>query len=94
MEYSKTSEVLQAEHNADPNDRASMEAEVSTQEALREHSRRAAGEIPPPTKDGMCVDGCGDPVEPARLAIGLGRCLCCAQDREALTLHRRRTRGF
>lgn len=84
----------EAQHAADPVDRAGAEVEANDREALRNHQLAvaASGDLPEPKGDGMCSDDCGEPVEPARLALGLGRCLSCAEEHERLRL--RRLRGF
>jgi RNA polymerase-binding transcription factor DksA len=80
------------ENMPDPIDRASAEADAANEEALREHAKRAAGDMPKPTESGECID-CAEPVEPQRLAIGLGRCLQCQKDYEAART-RRSVRGY
>jgi RNA polymerase-binding transcription factor DksA len=76
---------------SDPIDRASLEESIHTEEARRAVQRRSLAEMPPPAADGLCVDDCGEAVEPGRLRLGLGRCLGCARDREQRETHRRRT---
>jgi hypothetical protein len=79
----------------DPLDRASAEADAANQEAIRNHQLRvaASGDLPAPAEGGNCVEpDCMMPVEPARLALGLGRCLDCANAHERARL--RRVRGY
>jgi RNA polymerase-binding transcription factor DksA len=81
--------------SADPTDRAGAEVEAANDEARRQHTARvaASGDLPAPLETGLCVEAaCGEPVEPARLALGLGRCLACAEEHDRLRM--RRLRGY
>jgi hypothetical protein len=83
------------QHAADPVDRAGAEVEAGVREAREAHQRnvKASGDMPEPLPDGTCANEmCGEQVEPGRVALGLGLCLGCAQERERLRL--RRLRGF
>jgi len=77
----------------DPIDRAALEQDAALEEALSMQRRRSTADMPSPAEDGLCVDDCGEEVEPGRIALGLGRCLACARDREQRELQRRRTRA-
>jgi RNA polymerase-binding transcription factor DksA len=68
------------EQMSDPLDRAAAEEDATNQEALRRARLKSAG-MPQAQPDGLCVD-CGEPVEPGRLSVNLGRCLSCQQDNE------------
>jgi RNA polymerase-binding transcription factor DksA len=84
---------LEGQHAADPVDRAGAEVEANDREALRAHRAAvaASGALPEPTGTGLCVEeACGEPVEPARLALGLGRCLACAEEHERRRLRAKR----
>jgi hypothetical protein len=69
-----------AEPFPDPTDRAAHETAVHAEDALgrqrREDERRRAQFAPRP--DGECACGCGNDVDPRRLALGYGLALECA----------------
>jgi len=71
-----------ATHHPDPADRASAEEALHNEDALAEHRRRAAAQKVPPREDGECACGCGEEVDPRRLALGYGLTLHCAERRE------------
>ncbi len=81
-------EDLEAQHCTDPIDRASSESDFAVREARLAQERQAAAEMPRPLvgEDGLptgdCLD-CGDPVEPERIKLELGRCYSCACAKEA-----------
>lgn len=71
--------------STDPIDRASAEADMANQEALRNHRLAAAasGVLPTPNESGICSNqDCDEEVEPGRKALGLGRCLACAKEHD------------
>ena len=74
----------EAEHHPDPIDRASAETAIHVQDAidaqrLRNQAARARWA---PREDGACACGCGEDVDPRRLALGYGLTLECAQAME------------
>ena len=91
---------MHAEPTADVLEKATSEADFSVREARRRQELQAAAEMPKPLKDAHgnatdeCVSGCGEQVEPARLALGLGRCCACAHELEARSSHAKRTRAY
>lgn len=70
----------EAQRYADPSDRASAEEEMRTADLVGAVVRRGRG--PAPRGDGLCACGCGNDVEPRRLALGYGLALECAEARE------------
>lgn len=73
-------EVQPAEHHPDPVDRASAEA-LAHDEAAVDAARRAAAARNArwaPREDGECACGCGNEVDPRRLALGYGLTIECA----------------
>ncbi|UQM93954.1 hypothetical protein vBSmQDWS359_45 [Stenotrophomonas phage vB_Sm_QDWS359] len=73
-------EVQPAEHHPDPVDRASAEA-LAHDEAAVDAARRkaeAARKRWAPREDGECACGCGNEVDPRRLALGYGLTIECA----------------
>lgn len=80
---------LLAEPTADDVDRAGSETDFAVREARRRQELQAEAEMPRPNEKGECLD-CGEPVEPQRLLLKLGRCFGCAQARESRHgIHRR-----
>ena len=74
----------EAEHHPDPIDRASAETAIHVQDAidaqrLRNQQARARWA---PREDGCCACGCGEEVDPRRLALGYGLTIECAQKME------------
>ncbi len=65
----------------DPLDRASAEEVIHTQDAIdaqqQRHKQRLARWAP--RLDGYCACGCGEDVDPRRLALGYGLTLECAE---------------
>lgn len=76
------------EHHPDPVDRASAEEAIRNEDAIAEQRRRAEASRVPPREDGECACGCGNEVDPRRLALGYGLTLECAERRE------RKQKGF
>ncbi len=73
-------EVQPAEHHPDPVDRASAKA-LAHDEAAVDAARRkaeAARKRWAPREDGECACGCGNEVDPRRLALGYGLTIECA----------------
>lgn len=79
---------LEAERLTDDTDRASSEADFAVREARRRQELQAAASMPAPDGTGDCIS-CEEPVEPQRLALGLGLCFCCADRREKLAQRQR-----
>lgn len=77
-----TIEIEAPERTSDPNDRASVEEAAYQAEMLQRQQTRAAKSTVPPSGDGDCACGCGNPVDPRRLALGYGLALECAERRE------------
>jgi len=75
-------ESMGVTHHPDPTDMASAEEAIYNEDALAEHRRRAAASKIPPREDGECACGCGEEVDPRRLALGYGLTLECAERRE------------
>lgn len=63
-------------------DQANAVAELDLATAWQAQQVRAKLDQVPPEEDGLCGCGCGEPVEPARLALGYGLTLYCARRRE------------
>jgi RNA polymerase-binding transcription factor DksA len=80
--------AVEVEHHPDPMDRASAEEAIRNEDAIAEQRRRAQANRVPPTEDGSCACGCGEDVDPRRLALGYGLTLECAERRE------RKAKGF
>lgn len=70
------------ERTPDPVDRAALEADAQTADAVDRH-RRQWDARPRARADGSCGCGCGEPVEAPRLRLGLGLTLHCASVAEA-----------
>jgi hypothetical protein len=72
------------ERLSDVSDRATVEEGAYAAEALSRQQRKAAAMQVPPREDGECACGCGNEVNPARLALGYGLTLECAERRERM----------
>jgi len=75
---------MQAEHHPDPIDRASAETTIQTDDAikLQQAKAEAAQRRWAPREDGECACGCGNEVNPKRLALGYGLTIECAERME------------
>lgn len=84
MNYSQAREIEvdDKERLSDTSDRATAEEMAFTQENLDRVRQRAQRGHVPPRDDGDCACGCGNPVNPARLALGYGLTIECAARRE------------
>lgn len=67
---------------ADPSDRATLEEQANVDECLARVKARAVRSSAAPREDGDCACGCGNPVDPRRIALGYGLTLECAERRE------------
>lgn len=70
----------EAEHHADPIDRASAETAIHVQDAIdtqRLRNQQARTQWAP-REDGCCACGCGEEVDPRRAALGYGLAIECA----------------
>jgi hypothetical protein len=65
---------------SDPSDRATAEEQMRTADLVDAVLRRGRG--PGPREDGLCACGCGNDVDPRRVALGYGLTLECAEARE------------
>lgn len=73
-------DIQQADHFPDPIDRASAES-LAHDKASIDAARRAAearNRRWAPREDGDCACGCGNEVDPRRLALGYGLTIECA----------------
>lgn len=74
-------EVEEFQRHADESDRASATEATTTADGIDrirvEAARRAARYAP--REDGECACGCGNEVDPRRLALGYGLTLECAE---------------
>lgn len=82
LQLSASIEIEAPERTPDPSDRATMEEAAYQAEMLQRQRDRATRSHVPPTEDGDCACGCGNPVDPRRLALGYGLTLECASLRE------------
>lgn len=76
--------VREAEHLPDLIDRASAETDIYVQDAIaaqRLHNQQIQARWAP-RDDGCCACGCGEEVDPRRLALGYGRTIECAKKME------------
>lgn len=72
---------MSRDHFPDPVDRASAEADLHDATSI-EYARKAIAAHAakyPPQEDGECACGCGSEVHPARLKLGLGLAIECAE---------------
>lgn len=70
----------EAEHRPDPIDRASMHVQDAI-DAQRLRNQRTMSRWAP-REDGSCACGCGEDVDPRRLALGYGLTIECATKME------------
>lgn len=77
-------EVQPADHFADPIDRASAESMAHDEATIDAQRRKAAAynRRYAPREDGECACGCGNEVDPRRLALGYGLTIECAMKME------------
>lgn len=74
----------EAEHPPDPVDRASAETALHVQDAIDAQRLRNQRSLSrwAPREDGSCACGCGEDVDPRRLALGYGLTIECATKME------------
>lgn len=77
-------DIQPAEHFPDPVDRAAAEAQAHDEASVDATRRAAAARNKrwPPREDGDCACGCGNEVDPRRLALGYGLTIECATKME------------
>lgn len=70
-----------AEHMPDPMDQAAAVSEALVEDAIAKQLARskATNARWAPRTDGLCACGCGDDVDPRRLALGYGLTIECAE---------------
>lgn len=76
--------TAEAEHHPDPIDQASAETAIHVQDAIdaqRQRNDQAKARWAP-REDGSCACGCGEDVDPRRLALGYGLTIECATKME------------
>ncbi len=71
--------IQPAESCADPSDLATKHADFFTDQAMQAQRLAASAHQVAPRDDGECACGCGREVNPARLALGYGLAIECAE---------------